>query len=271
MKRNDTMNGLHVQDDLVDNPKAVIVINHGFAEHMGRYDWVCEMLNTNGYSVVRYDVKEHGKSIGKVETYQDFIADLRGVVLHARHSQPDVPVYNLGHSMGGLITAMMGIEFGDLVAGQILSGPAVGFLPAVKGIKKPFLKMTGALLPNIMIKNVVEDDISSDPDVVTAYKQDPLVLRKARAQFLRSFAVEAPQFIYDNAQRYKCNVLILHGDQDTIVPPQVSEWFYDHIGSVSKHRITYPGMYHEILNEPNRMDVMDDILNWLENQLEGDK
>lgn len=271
MKLNDTMNGLYVVDNFVEDAKAVIVINHGFAEYTGRYDWVTQVLNDNGYSVVRYDVKEHGNSIGKIESYQDMIADLRGVVIHARDSHPNTPIYNLGHSMGGLITAMMGIEFGDLVDGQILSGPAVGNLPAVRGIKRPFLKLAGNLLPNMMINNVVENDICSDPEVVSAYKQDPMVIKKARAHFLKEFTVSAPQFIYDNAKSYQCNLLILHGEQDIIVPPSVSEWFFEHVSSSSKKRITYPGLYHEILNEPSKMEVMSDILEWLEYQLESRK
>ncbi len=266
MKLNDTMTGLIVQEDLVDHPKAMIVINHGFAEHLGRYDWFVQQLNANGYSAVRYDVKEHGNSLGKVETYEDFIADLRGVVLHAKSLAQDVPIYNFGHSMGGLITAMFGIEFGDMVDGQILSGPALGHLPATKH-KHTLLKLAATFMPNMQIPNVVENDICSDPAVVEDYKQDPMVLKSARAQFMKSFALDGPQFILDNMKSYECDVLILHGEDDIIVPQKLSETFFNKISSVKKERIVYPGLYHEILNEYKKEEVLDDILTWLSSRV----
>lgn len=267
MKLNDTMSGLNVVDYLIDNPKAMIVINHGFAEHVGRYDWLATEFNKAGYSAIVYDVKEHGDSIGKIEHYEDFIADLRGVVVYAKSLDPNLPIFNFGHSMGGLITALFGMMFGDMVNGQILSGPAVGLLPAVKGIKKPFLNIAGSILPNMMISNVVEDDICSDIEVVNAYKADPKVLSKARAQFLKEFAIKAPEYLLNNIKAYECDVLILHGEKDIIVPPSVSEYFYNHIESSDKERIVYPHLYHEILNEKEKDHIFKDILMWLEKRI----
>lgn len=267
MKLNDTMMGLNVVDNLVDNAKAIIVINHGFAEHIGRYDWVSDQLNAHGYSVVRYDVKEHGDSLGKVEHFTDFIADLRGIVVHARTIQPGIPVFNLGHSMGGLITALFGLEFGEMVDGQILSGPALGHLPAVAGIKKMGVSLLAKIAPNVMIKNVVENDICSDPEVVEAYKNDPKVLTHSRSKFIYEFAVAAPQYILDNVKSYECDVLLLHGEKDIIVPVELSENFLGNISSQDKELIIYPKLYHEILNEKSKGQVMSDILEWLEKKI----
>lgn len=267
MKLNDTMMGLNVVDNLVDDSKAIIVINHGFAEHVGRYDWVTEQFNAAGYSVVRYDVKEHGDSIGKLEHFTDFIADLRGVVVHARSVQPGVPVFNLGHSMGGLITALFGLEFGEMVDGQILSGAALGHLPAVAGVKRLGLSLLAKLAPNFMVKNVVENDICSDQEVVQAYKNDPQVLTHSRSQFVYNFAVVGPQYLLDNAKSYECDVLLLHGEKDSIVPEQLSEDFLGNISSTDKELIVYPNLYHEILNEKTKGQVMADILEWLQRRI----
>ena len=268
MKLNDDMVGLHVVSDLVEQPKAMIVINHGFAEHIGRYDWVVEQFNKHGFSTVRYDVKEHGDSTGKISSYQEFIADLRGVVLYAKGLHSDIPVYNLGHSMGGLITALFGLEFGELVDGQILSGPALGKLPAVSGIKSAFLSLVAKFAPDKLIKNVVGDAICTDPKVVEAYNSDPKVLTHARAEFLREFTITAPEYLLNNMKSYDCDVLVLHGSDDSIVPVTLSKTFIKTIASIDKELIMYDGYYHEILNEPIKQDVMNDILNWLNKRIE---
>lgn len=267
MKLNDGMVGLNVIVNHVEAPKAVIVINHGFAEHTGRYDWVVEKLTHHGYATVRYDVKEHGDTIGTIDSYEDFIADLRGVVLHAKTLYEGTPVYNLGHSMGGLITAMFGLVFGEEVDGQILSGAALGNLPAVSGIKGPFLKLASKLFPNAMIKNVVGDAICSDPEVVKVYNEDPKVLTHARAKFLYEFAIEGPKFLLANDQAYDCDVLLLHGEKDSIVPVQLSYDFLNNISSTDKELIVYPNLFHEILNEVNKDKVINDILNWLDKKV----
>ena len=255
---------LNVKENPVENAKAVVVINHGFAEHMGRYDWVCDTLNASGYSVVRYEVRNHGQTSALLESYRDFINDFDLLIDRVASTYPGLDIFTLGHSMGGMITGMYGLVHAEKLKGQILSGAALHYVPAIKGIKKPVLDFVATVFPNMMIKNIVDEGLCSVSEVVDKYKRDPLVLRKAPAVFYREFTIQAPKFIEEHVEDYTLPVLLLHGEKDTIVPPSISEWFYDKIQSSDKTRITYPNLQHEILNEYAKEEVMGDIINWLD-------
>lgn len=260
------LGNLKVKVDRVSKPKALVVINHGFAEHIGRYDWVVSQLNDAGYTCVRYDLRGHGETMslkGHLVSYKEFIDDCESVVDYAQSIEPDKDLFILGHSMGGLVSVMSALSFPDKIKGEILSGPAVGNLPSVQGIKKPFLKVLSKVLPHIMITNPVEDDVCSVKEVVVKYKEDPLVLRKASSSFLREFTIEGPKFVSDHVHEYELPVLLLLGTKDTIVPNSIGEKFFKEISSVDKTKKVYEGLYHEILNESRRDDVMADIVSWL--------
>ena len=266
LKINDEVS-LNVKADVVDNSKAMIVINHGFAEYVGRYDWVARELNKAGYSCVRYDLRGHGSTkgpSGHIDSYKEFISDCEAVVDYAQGLEPDKDLYMLGHSMGGLVSVMSALSFPQKIKGQVLSGPALRDLPAVKGIKGPFLSVVSTLFPKMMINNPVENDICSVPEVVEAYKKDPLVIKKASAQFLRQFTLESPKFVEEHIHEYNLPVILLHGEKDIIVPPSVGDYFLGNIKSTDKTHIIYEGLYHEILNARERDQVMADIVKWLD-------
>lgn len=265
------LNDLKIKVDEVENPKALIVINHGFAEHIGRYDWVAEQLNNSAYTCVRYDLRGHGEtksSKGHIDSYEEFISDCEAVVDFTQALDPSKDVYILGHSMGGLVSAMAALSFQNKIKGQILSGPAIGNLPSIKGIKKPFLNFASKVLPNLMITNPVEDDVCSVKEVVEKYKIDPLVLRKASMKFLREFTIAAPDFVSEHIHEYKLPLLLLQGSKDTIVPVSIGDKFFNEISSSDKTQKVYEGLYHEILNEYEKDEVMNDIIEWLDKRID---
>ncbi|QIK70804.1 alpha/beta hydrolase [Erysipelothrix sp. HDW6C] len=254
----------------VSNAKGIVVINHGFAEHVGRYDHVTKRLNSAGYNVYRYDLRGHGRSLGPkghIDSYESFISDCHAFVTFARNDTPEVPMYMLGHSMGGLVTAMYGIAHPDMLRGQVLSGPAITSLPKSKGLNGFLLKTVGVLMPSLKISNPVEDDVCSVPEVVAHYKADEDVLRKATAGFLKEFLIEGPAFVRAHIHQYMLPCFIAHGGDDTIVPVEVSEYFYDNIASQDKERKVYPGLYHEILNENEKDEILDDMILWMDARL----
>lgn len=261
---------LFYKKDIVENSKGTILINHGFAEHLGRYDYVASELNKAGYSTYRYDVRGHGRTTGDkgyIESYKDFIDDLDRLVEFIKIDNKPDRLYTLGHSMGGLITAMYGLNYPNKLDGQIFSGPAIGSLPAVRGIKKPLLKILSSLLPKFKIKNVVEDQICSDPAVVKAYKEDDLVLKEATAKFYREFSITGVEYFLENMGNYSYPVLICHGEKDIIVPNELSKEFYEEMKSKDKSIIIYENLYHEILNEKERDTILKDMVNWLDERL----
>ena len=256
----------YTKRDLVEEPCANIIINHGFAEHLGRYDHVAKRLNESNISVYRYDLRGHGKTKGPkgdIDNFFDFIDDLDFLVERILYESPDVPLYMLGHSMGGLISCIYGIVHKKKLKGQIFSGAAI--LPAkqAEGIMKTGLKVLGKVAPNKKIKNVLKSDICTLDSVVEDYKEDPLNLDYVTTKFLYEFIINGTSYAKDNIKSYNYPCLILHGENDKIISKDASIFMYNNISSSEKEIKIYEGLYHEILNEANKDEILKDIINWI--------
>jgi len=261
---------LFYKKDLSNNPKAVILINHGFAEYLGRYDYVANSFQERGYSVYRYDLRGHGKSkseVGHLESFNDFVDDSDQMIELIIKENPQLPVFMLGHSMGGLITALYGIKYKDKLNGQIFSGAAVGTLPSAKGINRYLIKIGSALFKNTMIKNPIDHTLCSDVDVFQAYLKDPLVLKKASFNFYAEFLINSLKDFDASIKEYRYPCFIANGEVDKIVPKELSLSFYDRIASTDKDIKIYNGLYHEILNEKEKDHILEDMVLWLDNRI----
>lgn len=253
----------------LENPKASLLINHGFAEHLGRYDYITQRLNKAGYSVYRYDLRGHGRSgktKGHIDSYKEFLEDCKEMI-EVMKANDEKNIFMLGHSMGGLITFLYGIEFPNTLKGQIFSGAAVGELPAAKGYKSHVFQLANKLFTNKMIKNPVSNDICSDPQVVKDYLDDPLVLEEATLNFYVEFLVKATRYASENKVKYKYPCFITHGEEDKIVPKEISESLYTSISSSDKEIKIYEKLYHEILNEKAKDMIIDDMISWLDRRI----
>jgi acylglycerol lipase len=247
----------------VDHPKAVVVLVHGLAEHSGRYDHVAARLNTFGYSVYRFDNRGHGRSGGErgfIGDYQLFLEDADTIVRGARQENPGIPVFMLGHSMGGFITACYGLKYPDRLSGQVLSGAGVILVPAVKDYE--FFDFDAA--PHTLVPNSLTASVSRDPEVVKAYVDDPLVLKEFTFKLIGEIAIKGAKRIMETMGAYRYPCLILHGGDDQLVPADASKYFYEHISSGDKQLKIYDGLFHEILNEPEKEIVLEDIHQWIE-------
>jgi acylglycerol lipase len=251
----------------VDNPRAVVVLVHGLCEHAGRYDHVAAALNGFGCSVVRFDNRGHGRSGGRrgyVEDYNVYIEDADRIVTVAKEENSGLPIFMLGHSMGGFITAFYGIKYPERIAGQILSGAAVILSPMVKDLEGLDYNAV-ALDP---IPNALAEVVCRNPDVVKAYVEDPLVLKEFTMKLMGEVLITGARQLMEAMPEYRYPCLILHGGGDLIVPPDASKYFYEHISSQDKELKIYEGLYHEILNEPEKETVLEDIHNWIEKRIQ---
>ena len=250
--------------DLTDHPRAVMVFVHGICEHSGRYNYTASRFNQWGYSVYRFDLRGHGRSGGQrgyVEDYERFIDDTDMVVNAARQENPGIPIFLLGHSMGGFISVAYGVKHQDRLSGLIHSGAAVMVLPAVKDLGEGFDFNAMALTP---VPNSLSNLISRDPEVVKAYDDDPLVLKEFTMKLMGEIFIRGVKWLQENMGEYRYPCLLLHGGGDQIVIPEASGYLYDHIASTDKQIKIYDGLYHEILNEPEKETVLADIHQWIE-------
>jgi len=257
---------IFARKNTTSSARAVIVIVHGLCEHSGRYDHVTDYFVHRGYNVYRFDHRGHGKSGGDrgyVEDYMDYIKDTNSIVIRAREENPTLPIFMLGHSMGGFITATYGITYPTGLAGQIFSGAAVILLPLFKDLEN-FDYQAAARNP---IANTLADLISRDKNVVEAYKNDPLVLKEFTTKLMGEVFIRGAKDLMAKMANYRYPCLILHGGGDAIVTPEAAKFLYEHISSKDKELSIYDGLYHEIMNEPEREKVLADIDRWVKQRI----
>lgn len=257
---------LYYAKDIPENSKAIIVIVHGVAEHLGRYEFIKNKLNTFGYGVYRFDNRGHGKSGGNRGDLKDFnelIDDADTIVTMAKNENPNLPIFMLGHSMGGFIAATYGVKYPGKLNGQILSGAATNKMPfslTLKSIRLPYILK--GIVPNSLSKLICRD-----PAVVKAYEDDPLVLKETTLRFNTQFVNRGITWLINNLSSYYYPCLILHGGDDKIVPKYCSEKFYSAISSNDKQIKIYDGLFHEIFNEKEKDAVIEDVHKWIEERI----
>jgi lysophospholipase len=250
--------------DVPHAARAVVVIVHGFGEHSGRYGYAADRLSGEGYLTLALDHHGHGESDGPRGriSFAGAVADLDRLVDMATQSAPDLPVFMLGHSMGGAIALRYALAHGERLAGLILSGPLV----QVEGraAAKLLGRALGSVAPGLPLARLDPNLVSRDPEVVRAYREDPLVHHDPLpagtvAEFLR-YAATLP----DEVHRIELPTLLLYGTADGLCAPEGSVLVAERIGSGDLETKPYEGLYHEILNEPERDRVLDDICAWLD-------
>ncbi len=257
---------LFVRINRMDAPDAAVVLVHGLAEHSGRYDRVVDYFNSVNYTTYRLDLRGHGKSGGErgyVANFNQFIDDVDHLVGLVQSEVPGVPIFMLGHSMGGFITAAYGIIHPNKLQGQILSGAAVILQPMMEPLKE----MDFDAAAHQEIPNSLSDQISRDVEIVEAYKQDPLVLKAFQLKLVGEVFIKGADWLMANMSQYRYPCLILHGSGDEIVTPEASKWMHGHIGSADKTLKIYEPLYHEILNEPEKEAVFSDIHTWISKRI----
>ncbi|MCU0581962.1 MAG: lysophospholipase [Syntrophales bacterium] len=252
------------------DPKAVLLIVNGLAEHSGRYMNMVNHLVPSGYAVYGMDHIGHGKSDGikvYVERFEDFTETLKTYFNMVKAWQPDKPVFLVGHSMGGLIAAAFLIDHQSDLAGAVLSGPSItvpdNISPAVIVIGRLF----SALMPRFRLIKLDAENVSRDPEVVMAYKNDPMVYTGKITARLGAELLKAMQRVSAEATNITLPVLILQGGADRMVSPDGARMLYNTIGSTDKVINIYDGLYHEVYNEPEHDAVLCDVETWLEDRL----
>lgn len=255
---------------LPQTPKAVVIVSHGYGEHSGFYVQLLEFLASQGYGVYALDHRGHGRSEaerGHLDRFEIFTEDLDVFVDFVRSSHPDLPLFTFGHSMGGLIAFNYGILHPDKLQGQVFSGAAVGRPVGTELIPNFLFKLLNKPLNRFKIYPVLRTKGTRNMEIRKYSGEDPLVWEYATLGFFYQFVSRGVSFAQENAGSYRLPCLFLHGTDDRIVPYKVSKKIYPIIASEDKKLKLYEGLYHELIQEPEREEVLADILGWLEEQV----
>ena len=247
-------------------PVAVVMICHGLGEHSGRYGNVVEALVPAGYAVHALDHQGHGRSSGPrahIRRYGDFLVDFDAFRGHVATRHPGAPLFLLGHSMGGNIALGYALEHQDQLRGLILSGPALTVPDDVPRLLLRLSGVLGRLTPRLRATALDATKISRDPAVVAAYRSDPLVFTGKFTAGLGSALLSAMQSFPDRVAGLRLPLLILHGTADELADPSGSRMLEARAGSSDLTARYYPGLYHEVFNEPERDEVLADLRAWL--------
>lgn len=250
--------------------RGVVVLAHGYAEHARRYDHVAQRFGAAGLVVYALDHRGHGRSAGKrvyLRDISEYTADFHTLVQIAAQEHPELPRIVLGHSMGGGVVFAYGADHPGDYAAMVLSGPAVYAQSAVKPWLVTVAKVLGRIAPGVPVENLDADAVSRDPEVVAAYKADPMVyhgkLPAGVARGLFTVGETMPQ----RASSISAPLLIVHGELDRLIPVEGSHRLVDCLGGRDVHLKVYPGLFHEVFNEPERDLVLDDVTSWIEARL----
>lgn len=236
---------------------------HGIGEHSARYEHTGNALSDAGFDVLSFDQRGFGETggrrafVAKFSEYTDDVADLL-----AERRELGVPVVLMGHSLGGLIAATYLIGSNPQPDLAVLSAPALAAkIPRWQRIAVPVLSR---VTPRLHVKSDFDGSVlSRDEAVQQAYDNDPLRVDGTTAslgrQIMKTMASTSGQI-----ERISLPTYVLHGGDDTLVPPAASE----PIGRLANvTRKVWPGLRHECFNEPEWPEVVAGVTTWLDDQV----
>lgn len=250
------------------DPRAVVVLVHGFNSHSAYFEWVAEQLVSNGIAAHALDLRGRGKSDGErfyVAKFDDYVSDVATFVKMAKSYHPGLPVFVLGHSAGGVVSSVYTLEHQNEINGLICESfafevPAPDFaLAALKGL--------AYIAPHAHVLKLNNEDFSRDAKVVEQMNNDPLIANEVQPTQTVAEMARADDRLRKGFPNITIPVFILHGTLDKATKPSGSQFFYDTVGSSDKTLKLYEGHYHDLLNDIDKEVVMGDILQWLDRHI----
>ncbi len=255
---------LYLKQEVPEQAKAVAVVVHGLCEHQGRYDYFAEKLQEAGIGTYRFDHRGHGRSEGEKTYYSDYnelLDDTNVVVDKAMAENPDIPVFLIGHSMGGFTVALYGSKYPDKgLAGIITSGALTNDIGGIMS------GVPAGMDPHDRIPNQLGDGVCSVAEVREWYLQDPYNMTDYT--FGLCYAINnGIAWFKDTVSEFKYPVLMLHGEKDALVNVKDTYRFFDTVSSTDKQMKIYGNLFHEIFNEYCKDEVIGDVIAWIKNRI----
>uniref|UniRef100_A0A8C8DHU7 Monoglyceride lipase n=1 Tax=Oryzias sinensis TaxID=183150 RepID=A0A8C8DHU7_9TELE len=219
-------------------PRALVFVVHGAGEHSGPYDEIARRLKELSLLVFAHDHVGHGQSEGERMNIKDFQIYVRDSLQHidlmkSRH--PDLPVFIVGHSMGGAISILTACERPSEISGVVLIGPMVQMNPESATPFKVFVaKLLNHMMPSLTLGSIESRWVSRDKTQVEAYDNDEL---NYHGRLRVSFGIQlmgAAERIEREIPSISWPFLILHGDDDKLCDIRGSKMMHEKAASSDK-------------------------------------
>jgi len=251
-------------------PKAAILLVHGIGEHTGRYQHVAKTFTDAGFALTGFDLRGHGQSEGirgHSPSYDALMEDINNGLKIVRDTYPGVPVFLYGHSLGGNLTLYYSVTQKFLPAGAIVTSPALGVTVPISTVKMLVGKIMYSIFPTFQMKNGLDpNDLARDTNVGLAYSADPMVHTYTTAR-LGLDLLNSGSYIIEHAANIQMPILLMQGTLDKLVSPELTKKFADRAPTQFVTYREWEGYYHELHNEPEKADVLQVMIDWLNSHL----
>jgi alpha-beta hydrolase superfamily lysophospholipase len=239
---------------------------HGLGEHSGRYERFANGMALRGMATYAVDLRGHGESDGPrghVDSWARWVDDAAAFVAHVEQQAEGGEVVPLGHSFGGAVM-LSTVRAGNLPHAKrfVLSSPALRVKVPVPAWKSALGQVAARVAPALTLDNEVDPhSVSRIPEVVEAYRTDPLVHSKISARTFDEWGRAARENLA-HAGDITIPFLILAGTADPLIDPAGSEQLHRNAPKLSELHLL-EGRYHEPFNDLGSEEVFDLIAAWL--------
>lgn len=254
-------------------PKALIFVSHGAGEHCGRYDELAQMLKGLDMLVFAHDHVGHGQSEGErmvVSDFQVFVRDLLQHVDTVQKDYPEVPIFLLGHSMGGAISILAAAERPTHFSGMVLISPLVLANPeSASTLKVLAAKLLNFVLPNISLGRIDSSVLSRNKSEVDLYNSDPLICHAGVKVCFGIQLLNAVSRVERAMPRLTLPFLLLQGSADRLCDSKGAYLLMESSRSQDKTLKMYEGAYHVLHKELPEVtnSVLHEINTWVSHRI----
>jgi alpha-beta hydrolase superfamily lysophospholipase len=249
--------------------RAVIVNLHGLGDHSGLYPNLASHFPARGLALYAFDMRGNGRSPGQrayLGRWKEYRGDLEAFVGRVREWEPGVPLFLLGNSLGGLVVLDYVLHCPGQVEGVIAAAPVLGDV-GVPPVLMALGRVMSRVLPRFSL-NVGMDltGLAREPSVVEAVLADPLFHRRGTAR-LSTEVTAAINRVHQLAGSLSVPLLILHGSDDRMVPPDGSRTFFAKLRFPDRELREYPGAYHGLFADRGFEEVLGDLERWIDRHI----
>ncbi|XP_065917776.1 monoglyceride lipase-like isoform X2 [Dysidea avara] len=249
------------------NAKAVVFISHGITEHSGRFRKLATFLQERHFNVYSHDHVGHGQSEGArihVDNYQTYVRDVMQHLEIIKTKHPDLPLFVIGESMGGLITALTVIERPQLLTGVVLSAPTI-LDDRATSFQVTLLRIVACCLPHYEVLPENPYALSTLFEEVQERHNDPLVYHHGIKARWTMATINAQRLIQRRVPEIQIPFLTLHGTADLVVNISSSYFLMEHTKSEDKMIKVFEGSRHGIFHDKDQEQAKLVVLEWLNN------